>query len=57
MLFLLLQPGRKPVITDLKTLMLTVAALFVTLAVAQVSWLVIEKPLIRRAHLRYSYTT
>jgi peptidoglycan/LPS O-acetylase OafA/YrhL len=55
-LFLLLRLGKNPVITNLKTLMVTVAALFVTLAIAQVSWLLLEKPLIRRAHLRHQYT-
>ena len=56
-LFLLLRLGKNPVITDLKTLMVTAAALFVTLAVAQVSWVVLEKPLIRRARLRHQYTS
>ena len=55
-LFLLLRLGKNPVITDLKTLMVTAAALFVTLAIAQVSWVVLEKPLIRRARLRHQYT-
>jgi peptidoglycan/LPS O-acetylase OafA/YrhL len=44
-----------PHITGLTTLLVTMVALGLTFAVAQVSWLVLEKPLIKRAHLRYQY--
>ena len=34
---------------------LTCLGLMITLSIAQVSWILIEKPLLRRAHLRYQY--
>jgi peptidoglycan/LPS O-acetylase OafA/YrhL len=54
-LFLLFRLGAHPGITGLTTALVTVAALAVTVAVAHVSWLVFEKRMIRRAHLRYRY--
>jgi peptidoglycan/LPS O-acetylase OafA/YrhL len=54
-LFLILLPGRAPLIADVPSFAVTVLALAVTLAIAQISWLVIEKPLIRHAHARYQY--
>ena len=54
-LFLLFGLGNDPSITGLRTLLVTIAALAVTLAIAQASWLFLETPLIKRAHLRYRY--
>jgi peptidoglycan/LPS O-acetylase OafA/YrhL len=54
-LFLLFGLGKDPSITGLTTLLVTMAALAVTFAVAQASWLFLEAPLIKRAHLRYRY--
>jgi peptidoglycan/LPS O-acetylase OafA/YrhL len=54
-LFLLLLPGAEPAISGLSSVFVTVAALVATLAVAHVSWRVIERPLIHRGHVRYQY--
>jgi peptidoglycan/LPS O-acetylase OafA/YrhL len=54
-IFMLLLPGREPVIDGPKSIFATVLALAATLAIAQVSWLVLEQKLVRRAHLRYRY--
>jgi len=54
-LFLLFRLGNEPRIDGPTTLLVTIAALVVTLVVAQASWLVLEKRLINRAHLRYPY--
>jgi peptidoglycan/LPS O-acetylase OafA/YrhL len=54
-LFLLFGLGNDPRITGLTTLLVTIAALAVTLAIAQASWLFLETPLIKRAHVRYRY--
>jgi peptidoglycan/LPS O-acetylase OafA/YrhL len=54
-LYLLLRLGAHPAITGLPTLLATIAALAITLVVAQASWLLLEKRLIKRAHLRYRY--
>jgi peptidoglycan/LPS O-acetylase OafA/YrhL len=54
-LFLLVRLGNAPSIEGRATLATTLAALLVTFAVAQASWLVLEKPLIERAHRRYRY--
>jgi peptidoglycan/LPS O-acetylase OafA/YrhL len=53
--FLLFGLGDKPSITGMKSLFATLTALAVTLAIAQASWLLIEKRLIKRAHQRYRY--
>jgi peptidoglycan/LPS O-acetylase OafA/YrhL len=54
-LFLLFQLGAHPRVTGLVALLVTIGALLATLAVAQVSWLFLEKPLITRDRLRYRY--
>jgi peptidoglycan/LPS O-acetylase OafA/YrhL len=54
-LFLLFGLGDHPGITGLTTALVTVAALAATFAIAQLSWLVLEKRMIRRAHQRYQY--
>jgi peptidoglycan/LPS O-acetylase OafA/YrhL len=54
-LFLALRLGSDTTITGATTLLANLAAIAITLLIAQVSWLALEKPLIQRAHLRYSY--
>jgi peptidoglycan/LPS O-acetylase OafA/YrhL len=54
-LFLFFLPGTEPVISGSQSLLVIVAALVATLAVAHLSWLAIERPLIRRGHVRYQY--
>jgi peptidoglycan/LPS O-acetylase OafA/YrhL len=54
-LFLLFRLGNNPSITGLPTLIVTLAALTVTCVVAQGSWLMLENPLIKRAHRLYQY--
>lgn len=54
-LFLALRLGPDTTITGPVTLIANLAAIAVTLLIAQASWLVLEKPLIQRAHLRYHY--
>jgi peptidoglycan/LPS O-acetylase OafA/YrhL len=54
-MFLLFRLGTNTRIDGLTTLAVTLAALVMTLAVAQGSWLVLERRLIKRAHLRYQY--
>jgi peptidoglycan/LPS O-acetylase OafA/YrhL len=47
--------GRQPAITGWTSAGVTILALGSTLLVAAISWRVLEKPLIRRAHSRYKY--
>jgi peptidoglycan/LPS O-acetylase OafA/YrhL len=47
--------GLQPVITNVFSLSVCVAALILTLAIAQISWVLIERPLMRRAHARFAY--
>jgi len=54
-LLLLFRLGDVRSITGPATLLVTVLALIVTCALAQVSWLLLEKRMIRRAHLVYHY--
>jgi len=54
-LFMLFLPAIDPVIADPQSVLVTIFALGVTFAIAQISWWVIEKPLIGRAHVRYLY--
>ncbi len=54
-LLLLFRLGDVRSITGPATLLVTVLALTVTCALAQVSWLLLEKRMIRRAHLVYHY--
>lgn len=54
-LFLTFQLGKNPSITGPTTLLATIAALGVTFAVAQTSWVLLEKRLIRRSHMCYKY--
>jgi len=44
-----------PLIHDGETLVLTLAALVITFEIAQLSWDMIERPLLQRAHTRYRY--
>lgn len=55
LLFWALQLGTETTITGPATLLANLAVLAATLLAAQASWLLLEKPLIRRAHLRYGY--
>jgi len=54
-LFALLLPGTEPETSGMPSVLVTVAALVATLAIAQISWLVIERPLVHRGHARYQY--
>ncbi len=54
-MFQLFMPGHDLVINGTKSLVVTIAALVTTLAVAQFSWVVLERPLVKRAHVRYQY--
>lgn len=54
-LFLLFGLGPKPMIVGTLSLLATIAALGLSVALAQGSWILIEQKLIRRAHLRYQY--
>lgn len=54
-LLLLFRLGDVRSITGPATLLVTMLALVVTCALAQVSWLLLEKRMIRRAHLVYHY--
>jgi len=44
-----------PIVNNPPTLFVTLLALFTTLALAQISWVYLENPLIRKARLRYDY--
>jgi peptidoglycan/LPS O-acetylase OafA/YrhL len=54
-MLLLFGLGEKTGITGPLALFATLAATAATFAIAQASWLILEKPLINRAHLRYRY--
>jgi peptidoglycan/LPS O-acetylase OafA/YrhL len=54
-LFYVLGLGGNTTITGRTTLLANLAALAITLVVAQISWMTIEKRLIQRAHVRYRY--
>jgi peptidoglycan/LPS O-acetylase OafA/YrhL len=54
-LFLLFGLGRDPSITGTTTIFVTIGALAVTLGIAEASWIVLEKRLVKRAHIRYRY--
>jgi peptidoglycan/LPS O-acetylase OafA/YrhL len=55
-LFLLIGRDPSSASPDLTNLLVTIAALAITLLTAQASWVFLESPLIRRAHARYSYS-
>jgi peptidoglycan/LPS O-acetylase OafA/YrhL len=54
-LFWIFFQNREPNIHTTAELLVTIAALCITLACAQISWMLMEKPLIGRAHRRYRY--
>lgn len=54
-LSLLFGLGPDPSITGINAVLVTIGALAATLAIAQASWIFLEKGLIKRAHLRYRY--
>lgn len=54
-LFSVFLPGSDPFIQGPASIIVTLLALVATLGLAQVSWLAIERPLVRRGHVRYRY--
>jgi peptidoglycan/LPS O-acetylase OafA/YrhL len=54
-LFSVFLPGADPFIEGPRSILVTALALIATLGLAQVSWVVIERPLVRRGHVRYRY--
>jgi peptidoglycan/LPS O-acetylase OafA/YrhL len=54
-LFLLFGLGDNASITGISTLLATIGALVATCAIAQASWVLLERRLIKRAHIRHHY--
>jgi peptidoglycan/LPS O-acetylase OafA/YrhL len=49
--------GKIPSVNDWRSILLTLVSLATVLLLAEISWRVMERPLIQRAHSRYRYST
>jgi peptidoglycan/LPS O-acetylase OafA/YrhL len=49
--------GKTPSVNDWPAILLTLISLATVLLLAEISWRVMERPLIQRAHSRYRYST